>query len=207
MIYTIRRDGRVGRRRSPAKRVYWETGIEGSNPSLSAILFPDISLTPRMNVQNLLLALVAMWLVTACQGSSEQTPTVIGPTVSHQSAKEKTVVVPREVAIAWKAVKIAVIDKTSATENIYTIPIGGSSRIPSSNLTISIDAFLPSFVMEGSNMTSYSNKLKNPGVKVRISDNGSLIFKGWLFSNFRNSQAFMHPRFGFTLVDAVPVTK
>ena len=24
-----------GRRRSPAKRVYWETGIEGSNPSLS----------------------------------------------------------------------------------------------------------------------------------------------------------------------------
>src|SRR6266540_1690024 len=33
-----RRDGRVGRRRSPAKRVYWETGIEGSNPSLSAIL-------------------------------------------------------------------------------------------------------------------------------------------------------------------------
>jgi hypothetical protein len=28
-----------GRRRSPAKRVSWETGIEGSNPSLSANLF------------------------------------------------------------------------------------------------------------------------------------------------------------------------
>lgn len=28
-----------GRRRSPAKRVSWETGIEGSNPSLSAIFF------------------------------------------------------------------------------------------------------------------------------------------------------------------------
>jgi hypothetical protein len=28
-----------GRRRSPAKRVSWETGIEGSNPSLSARIF------------------------------------------------------------------------------------------------------------------------------------------------------------------------
>ena len=34
-----------GRRRSPAKRVYWETGIEGSNPSLSVLIFPYISIS------------------------------------------------------------------------------------------------------------------------------------------------------------------
>ena len=33
-----RRDGRAGWRRSPAKRVWGETSIEGSNPSLSATL-------------------------------------------------------------------------------------------------------------------------------------------------------------------------
>jgi hypothetical protein len=32
-----RRDGRDGLRRSPAKRVWGESSIEGSNPSLSAI--------------------------------------------------------------------------------------------------------------------------------------------------------------------------
>ncbi len=36
----LRRDGRVGRRRSPAKRVYSERGIPGSNPGLSATPSP-----------------------------------------------------------------------------------------------------------------------------------------------------------------------
>ena len=36
----LRRDGRVGRRRSPAKRVYSERGIPGSNPGLSATYKP-----------------------------------------------------------------------------------------------------------------------------------------------------------------------
>ena len=36
---TIRRDDRVGRRCSPAKRVWGETLTEGSNPSLSATPF------------------------------------------------------------------------------------------------------------------------------------------------------------------------
>lgn len=161
-----------------------------------------------MYIQNVLFALVAVWLITACQGSDQPAPvTTIRPTVSHQSTKENKVVVPPEVARSWKAVKIAVIDKSRATENIYTVPIGGTYRIPSSNLTISVEAFLPSFVMEGTTMTSASNELKNPGVKVRISDKDSLIYKGWLFSNFPNTHAFMHPKFGFTLVAVVPAAK
>ncbi|MBI5484877.1 MAG: DUF2155 domain-containing protein [Deltaproteobacteria bacterium] len=164
-------------------------------------------MTLSIHVQNALLALVAMWLITACQGSNEQPPAAFRPNVSHQPVKEKTVIVPPEVASAWKAVKIAVIDKARATENIYTVPIGGSSRIPSSNLTITIEAFLPTFVMQGSSVTSTSNELKNPGVKVSITDASTLIYKGWLFSNFPNTHAFMHPKFGFTLVGFVPATK
>ena len=37
--YFLRRDGRAGRRRSPAKRVRGESSSEGSNPSLSAIVY------------------------------------------------------------------------------------------------------------------------------------------------------------------------
>lgn len=164
-------------------------------------------MSPSKYLESILLLLVALFLITACQGSDEHPPTAIRPTVSHQPAKEKTVVVPPEVVQVWKAVKIAVIDKSRATENVYTLPIGSSSKIPSSSLTVSVEAFLPSFVMEGSNMTSSSNELNNPGVKVSISDDNSLVFKGWLFANFANTHAFMHPKFGFTLVGAVPVTK
>lgn len=100
--------------------------------------------------------------------------------------------------------RIAVIDKPNVTQKLYTIPIGGKLAIPSSALVIEVETFLPSFTMEGSVMTSSSNDLKNPGAKVRITENGTVIFKGWLFSMFPKTHAFMHPKYGFTLVDVVP---
>lgn len=161
---------------------------------------------PLRHIQNTLFVPVAICLFAACQERKEPPP-AIRPTVAHQSTKEKTVVVPPEVASRWKAVKIAVIDKSLATENVYIVPIGGSSSIPSSNLVITVEAFLPTFIIEGASMTSSSNDLNNPGVKVRITDNNSLIYKGWLFSNFPNTHAFMHPKFSFTVVGAIPVKK
>ncbi|MSN24780.1 MAG: DUF2155 domain-containing protein [Geobacter sp.] len=147
-----------------------------------------------------------MLCLVACQGN-EQSPIILKPKLSHKTSSEKTVVVPPEVAVAWKAVKIAVIDKTRATENIYTVPLGSVSRLPSSKLTISVEAFLPSFVIEGTVMTSSSNKLNNPGVKVSISDDGKPVFKGWLFSKYPATHAVTLPKYGFTLVGVVPASK
>ena len=164
-------------------------------------------MTPAQYLKNIPIALFVLWFLTACQGESEQSPTSLQPTISHKIVKEKTVVVPTDVKKTWRAVRIAVIDKTRATENIYTVPIGGMSRIPSSNLTITVEAFLPSFVMEGTTMTSSSNELINPSVKVRIVDNGQPVFSGWLFSRFPTTHAITHPKYGFTLVGAVPFSK
>lgn len=164
-------------------------------------------MTPALYLKNIPFVLCALGFMTACQGKSEQSPGSLQPTVSHKIAKEKNVVVPPEVERSWKAVKIAVIDKRRATENIYTVPIGGVFRLPSSNLTIAAEAFLPSFVMEGTTMTSSSNKLDNPGVKVRIMDNSQPVFSGWLFSRFPTTHAVTHPKFGFTLVGAVSASK
>jgi len=163
-------------------------------------------LTSARYTKNLQFAFLAILLLAACKGQ-EQPAVALKPTTSHKTAPEKTVIVPPEVAANWKAVKIAVIDKTRATENIYTIPIGGVSRIPSSKLTISAEAFLPSFVIEGTVMTSSSNELKNPGVKVSISDSGNPVFKGWLFSKYPATHAVSHPKYGFTLVGVVPALK
>jgi len=117
------------------------------------------------------------------------------------------VVLPSFVTGKWKAVKIAVIDKSKTSQHVYTIPIKGNMAIPDSTLVIGVEAFLPAFTMEGSSMTSASNELKNPAAKVQILENGSVIFRGWLFSQFPNTHAFMHPRYGFILVDFVPAGK
>jgi hypothetical protein len=145
-------------------------------------------------------------LLMGCQ-QEKQLPSKVEIVHSHTIKKEATIVIPPGVADRWKAVKIAVIDKSNVSQKLYTIPIGGKLAIPSSTLLIEVETFLPSFTMEGSIMTSSSTELKNPGVKVRITENGTVIFKGWLFSMFPKTHAFMHPKYGFTLVDVVPVRK
>jgi len=146
--------------------------------------------------------------LTGCQ-QNQPPPKKIdaGSTNSHAAKKTARIVVPSSVAGKWKAVRIAVIDKSRATQKIYTIPVGGKLSIPSTAMVVTVETFLPAFIMEGTTMTSASNDLINPGVKVQITENGAIIFKGWLFSKFPNTHAFMHPQYGFTLVDSVPASK
>jgi hypothetical protein len=151
-----------------------------------------------------------LFSVSVLSASQENTENPVGnlqPSTSHRTAKEKIIIVPPEVSRRWKAVKIAVIDKTRGTENIYVVPIATQVRIPSSALTITVEAFLPAFTMEGTIITTSSNELINPGAMVRISENGAPVFRGWLFSKFQNRHAVSHPKFGFTLIGVVPVRR
>jgi hypothetical protein len=146
-------------------------------------------------------------VLAGCQENTEKPHDSLKPSTSHRTVKEKTVIVPPEVSRRWKAVKLAVIDKTRGTENIYTIPVGSTFTVPSSALTITVDAFLPAFTMEGATITTSSNELVNPGAKVTISENGTSVFQGWLFSKFPNTHAVTHPKYGFSLIGVVPASK
>jgi hypothetical protein len=146
-------------------------------------------------------------VLSACQERSENPHDYLKPSTSHRTVIEKTVIVPPDVSRRWKAVRLAVIDKTRGTENIYVIPIGSSLIIPSSALTITVEAFLPAFTIEGRTITTSSNELVNPGAKVRISENYTPVFQGWLFSKYPNTHAVSHPKFGFSLIGVVPVRR
>ena len=154
-------------------------------------------------VQLLTSIFFSAFILTSCQESTEKPHTNLKPSTSHRAIKEKEVIVPPEVLRRWKAVKLAVIDKTRGTENIYEVPIGKTFTVPSSALTITVEAFLPAFTMEGATITTSSNDLVNPGANVRISENGTSIFQGWLFSKFPNTHAVTHPKFGFSLIGVV----
>ena len=138
------------------------------------------------------------------QVRAEIPPDVLKPRPSHQIVREKKIVVSHDVLLRWKAVKIAVIDKIRGTENIYVVPIGAPFTVTPSKLTITVDAFLPAFTMEGTTITSSSNDLWNPAAKVTIDENGTLIFQGWLFAKFPNTHAVTHRKYGFSLIGAVP---
>ena len=199
----MRRDGRVGRRRSPAKRVYWETGIQGSNPCLSATILSDTSLISARTVQLFTLAVLLVPALCVSQERPADSLIDLKPRKSHRTVKEKTIIVPPEVTKRWRGIKLVVVDKVRGTENIYVVPVGTTYVIPSSKLAITVEAFLPSFVIEGSNITTSSNELKNPAAKVSIAENGASVFQGWLFSKYPNTHALSHPKFGFSLIGVV----
>ena len=122
----------------------------------------------------------------------------------HTTKKEAVVVVPDSVKGKWKAVKIAITNKETNRETVYTVPVGSDMAIAGTNLSIRVETFLPHFMMEGTTLTSQSNEPKNPAAQIRIMEGGKEIFKGWLFSLYPTTHAFQHPKYGFTLIDFVP---
>ena len=149
-----------------------------------------------------LLTLVALLLsLTGCDKQEEAQSQ--GVQLS-QEKKQARVIVPEEVKMRWKAVKIAVQDKENNKQDVYTVNIGNGFVVVGSSLTLRVENFLPYFQMDGMTLTSVSNDPLNPAAQISISENGHEVFKGWLFSKYPNTHAFQHPRFSFSLVDFVP---
>ncbi len=160
-----------------------------------------------------LLVMSAMFVVsiTACgkqetgQPAGEAMPG--GEVSMPQKGQEAVVDVPAEIKAAWKGIKVQVNNKTDNTSKEYTIDLGGETKIPGTDLSIKAVEFLPSFVMQGLNITSASNEPNNPAAKVIISEGGSEVFKGWLFQKFPETHAFSHPQYSITLLEGVPAKK
>jgi len=161
-------------------------------------------------VKFLFKSLISLTLIAAflagCSKAEEKRPGVQTGKTAPAAKKESFVVVPGSVKGKWKAVKIAVTDKETNKENVYTVAIGSGFDIPNTRLEVRVDNFLPHFMMDGTTLTSQSNELKNPAAQIRILDGGHEIFKGWLFSLFPTTHAFQHPKYGFTLVDFIPAS-
>jgi hypothetical protein len=157
-------------------------------------------------MQSLTALIVIAAFLTGCSKQEESKSGVQAVATAPAAKKESFVVVPGIVKGKWKAVKIAVTDKVTNKENVYTVAIGSGFAIPNTNLEIRVDNFLPHFIMDGTTLTSQTNEPKNPAAQIRIIEGGKEIFKGWLFSLYPTTHAFQHPKYGFTLVDFIPAS-
>jgi hypothetical protein len=154
-------------------------------------------------VSILFLSLLALSGCTS-QEEKEPAPEPVKKTVPKA---QTVVVIPESVQGMWKAVKISVQDKEKASEEIYTVDIGYAFDLDNSNLRLQVVNFLPHFVMDGKTLTSVGNDTKNPAVQIVITENGTEIFNGWLFSLYPNTHAFQHARYSFSLADFLPAVK
>jgi hypothetical protein len=155
----------------------------------------------------LVVALLGGLMAGGCSKKDEKKEAPQTGEAGQVTKKETVVKVPEIVQGKWKAVKIAVQDKTTNKETVYTVDIGGQLSLPGSDLTLKVESFLPHFIMEGATLTSQTNEPKNPAVQIKIYQAGKEVFKGWLFTLYPTTHAFQNPKYSFSLVDFVPAGK
>ncbi|HEY6066959.1 MAG TPA: hypothetical protein VIY96_12450 [Thermoanaerobaculia bacterium] len=113
-------------------------------------------------------------------------------------------VVPREVSEAFSGVRIGWKDSQNGKEGILDVPIGGSAKVPGSDLEIRTDVFLPSFSMTSEEITSTGIGEENPAARIAVVEGGKELFAGWIFKRFPDVHPFQHPRYALRLEGGVP---
>ncbi len=115
----------------------------------------------------------------------------------------KAVDVPEAVKGNWKAVKLQVEYKEKKAKKDFTVPLNSEFKVPDSDLTLKVGAFLPHFTMGADKITSASNKPENPAVQLEVMEGGKEIFHGWLFSKYPSVHPFSHDKYAVSLVEGV----
>ena len=160
-------------------------------------------------------------MCAACQEKGRPEPGVM-MAVSHEREAQETstateggtgtavapkiptrLVVPPEVAKTYSAIRLTWKDSGSGKDGAVDVPLGGSARVPGSEMEVRCDAFLPAFTMAGEEITSNGVEATNPAARITVVEKGNEIFSGWIFTNFPDVHPFQHPRFSLRLAGGV----
>ena len=125
------------------------------------------------------------------------------PNVQNMPKVERNVVVSKEVAAKWKAVKLAIANKAAKTTKEYTVNVGSELTIPDTKVSVKVLNFLPDFKMSDKEFYSVSDKPNQPAAQVVVSENGKEIWTNWLFAMQPGVHPFQHENIGIVLIGGV----
>jgi len=111
-----------------------------------------------------------------------------------------TVQVPEDVKKTWKKVALSIHAIKTKKQMSVTLPIGQKTAIEGTPFKIEVLYFLPNFTMGGSTITTKDNEQKNPAAKIKVYQDGKVIWTGWLFQKFPKVHPFTHVDYRIFLV-------
>ena len=120
-----------------------------------------------------------------------------------QAKVPSKLVVPPEVEKTYSAIRLAWKNSQTGKEGELDVPLGGSARVPDSEMEVRADAFLPAFTMKGDAITTQGVEATNPASRITVSDQGKEVFSGWIFANYPDVHPFQHPRYSLKLAGGV----
>jgi hypothetical protein len=121
----------------------------------------------------------------------------------HVSSLKTDVTLPDDVRSAWGAIRVKLVDSATKAETTYEVPLGQTTALGDSGLTVEAVAFVPDFVMDASGITTRSADPNNPAAKVVIRENGADDYSGWLFAKMPDIHPYPHQKYQVLLVDGV----
>ena len=107
--------------------------------------------------------------------------------------------VPPEVERAYSGIRLAWRDSGKGKQGTLAVPLGGTARVPDSELDVRADVFLPAFTMSSEAITSTGIQEENPAARIAVLEKGAELFGGWIFTRFPDVHPFQHPRFSLRL--------
>ena len=120
-----------------------------------------------------------------------------------QPAVPNKLVVPPEIAKTYSAIRLTWKNSQNGKEGQLDVPLGGTAKVPESEMEVRADVFLPAFTMAGDAITTQGLEATNPASRITVSDQGKEIFSGWIFANYPDVHPFQHPRYSLRLAGGV----
>ncbi len=128
------------------------------------------------------------------------------PEITENQKQQRAIQIPKEVEGKWKAVKFIIKDKQDEEKTeVKTVNLGESFVLTGSDLTVTVGAFFPNFVMDKVYYTSLGNEPTNPAVQFIVHEKDKRIFEGWAFKRFPKLYGFEHERYEILLTDYIPM--
>ena len=127
------------------------------------------------------------------------------PEITKGQRQFRAIKIPKEVDGKWKAVKLKIKDKQDQERlEVKIVNLGESFALEEADLTVTVGAFFPNFVMDEDYYSSLGNEPINPAVQFVVHERDKRIFEGWAFKRFPKLYGFEHERYEILLTDYIP---
>jgi len=109
--------------------------------------------------------------------------------------------VPDTVKAKYHMVTMGVGDRKTLEVKEFKISIGDTAKVPGTDYSIKITAYLPGWVIRGNVATSKSDKQDDPAVRATIYEKDKQVFDGFIFQKHR-TPSFLTDKIAIGLLGA-----
>jgi hypothetical protein len=98
---------------------------------------------------------------------------------------ELKIEVPDSVKAKYKVVTMGVGNRETKEIKKFKVKIGETAKVPGTDYTVKVDAYLPQWLLRGDTATTKSDEPEDPAVRATIYEKGKPVLDGFIFQKHK----------------------